>query len=130
MNQLIHLAAEAEGSFTNPLTWVQFGVLGLVVLGLLTGWLWPRPAVDRLKAEQEREREILLADKERLIRERDSALAQRDAVAQTMQEKWIPVVGDFINTSKALLAMLERTRYSSQQYPSQQHPPNDSPERG
>lgn len=27
---------------------IQYGALGLVVVGFIIGWIWPRPAVDRL----------------------------------------------------------------------------------
>jgi hypothetical protein len=30
------------------LTFAQFGVLGLVILSALSGWIWFRPAVDNL----------------------------------------------------------------------------------
>jgi hypothetical protein len=45
------IAQEATGS--DPVEWVQYGVLGLVVFGLLTGWLWARPAVDRIIREND-----------------------------------------------------------------------------
>ena len=32
------------------LDWVQFGVLGLVVIALIMGWLWAKPSVDQLLA--------------------------------------------------------------------------------
>ena len=87
------MLAEADSTaFTDPVTWVNFGVLGLIVLGLLTGWLWAKPAVDRLEKE-----------KDRAIAEREKADAQRDAMAQVLQDRLIPVVGDFISTTKALL---------------------------
>jgi uncharacterized membrane-anchored protein YhcB (DUF1043 family) len=31
--------------------WVQYGVLGLVVVGFLVGWIWARPAVQSIQAE-------------------------------------------------------------------------------
>jgi hypothetical protein len=111
VNRLLSAAADSGGSstdFTNPITWVQFGVLGLVALGFIVGKIHPQKTIDRMEKDHAAMVALLEADKDRLIRERDTIMAQRDAVAQTMQEKWIPVVGDFITTSKALLAMLER----------------------
>lgn len=33
---------------------VQYGVLGLVVLGFIAGWIWPKPSVDRLLRDNAR----------------------------------------------------------------------------
>lgn len=49
---LVLLGQEPSGQ--TPLDWVEFGVLGLVVVGLLTGLLWARPAVDRILRENDR----------------------------------------------------------------------------
>jgi hypothetical protein len=46
----------------NPLTFAQFGVLGLVVVGFMLGWIWAKPAVDRLQHDLDR----ALADLRRL----------------------------------------------------------------
>jgi hypothetical protein len=86
----------AEGDFADPLTWINFGALGLILLGLLTGWLWTKPSVDKLTAE-----------KDRAVAERERADAQRDAMAQVLQDKLLPVVGDFVSTTRALLPILQ-----------------------
>lgn len=90
------ILAQEGGSFADPLTWINFGTLGLVVLGLISGWLWTKPAVERLTAE-----------KDRVVREREEADAQRDAMAQVLQEKLLPMVGDFVTTTRALLPILQ-----------------------
>lgn len=36
------------------LSFAQFGVLGLIVVALLAGWLWPKPGVDRLQRDLDR----------------------------------------------------------------------------
>jgi hypothetical protein len=87
-------------------TYVNFGVLGLVVLSLVTGWLWTKPSVDRL--EQERDRAIA---------EREKAEAQRDAMAQVLQERLLPVVGDFISTTRSLLPILQQLQQLQQMIP-------------
>lgn len=61
------LAQAAPGSEVT--TWIQYGVLGLVVVGLLTGWLWPKPAVDRLLSENRECREEQSKQIEALIAE-------------------------------------------------------------
>lgn len=87
-------------------TFVNFGVLGLVVLSLLTGWLWTKPSVDRLEKERDR-----------AIAEREKAEAQRDAMAQVLQERLLPVVGDFINTTRSLLPILQQLQALQQMIP-------------
>lgn len=89
-------AAEAPG-IDSVTTWVNFGVLGIVVLSLITGWLYTKPSVDKLTEERDR-----------LIKEREKADAQRDAMANVLQEKLLPVVGDFIATTRALLPVLQQ----------------------
>lgn len=32
----------------------QYGVLGLIVIGFLVGWIWPKPSVDKLLADHSR----------------------------------------------------------------------------
>lgn len=93
------LAAETPG-LDNVATWVNFGVLGLVVLSLITGWLWTKPSVDKLQEERDR-----------AIREREKSDAQRDAMASVLQEKLLPVVGDFISTTRALLPVLQQLQH-------------------
>lgn len=90
------LAEAGESDFANPLTWVQFGVLGLVVLGFLTGWIHARPSVERLERERDR-----------LLTERDEFRDQRDAMAHLFQEKALPVLGDFLAVTRALLPALQ-----------------------
>jgi hypothetical protein len=46
-----HRVMAAEVS---PVDFVQYGVLGLVVLAILTGWLWAKPSVDRLLEDKKR----------------------------------------------------------------------------
>jgi hypothetical protein len=44
----------AAAAANEPLfQWIQFGVTGLVILGFLTGYIWPRPAVTKLLEDNE-----------------------------------------------------------------------------
>jgi hypothetical protein len=45
------------GTGFNPLTLLNFGVLGILVALLLFGWLWPKHAVDDLKKDKEKAEE-------------------------------------------------------------------------
>lgn len=99
-------AAGDTPALTDVTTWVNFGVLGLVVVGLLTGWFWTKPSVDKL-----------LEERDRAIKEREHADAQRDAMAQVLQERLLPVVGDFITTTRALLPVLQQFQQLQQMIP-------------
>lgn len=87
---------ELAQTVAEPSTWINFGVLGVIVFALITGWLWTRPSVDRLEQE-----------KQRAIAERDKAEAQRDAMATVLQDRLLPVVGEFVSTTRALLPILQ-----------------------
>lgn len=39
--------AQASGT-PGLVTFIQYGALGLVVIGFVIGWIWPKPSVDRL----------------------------------------------------------------------------------
>ncbi|MFD6068921.1 hypothetical protein [Amycolatopsis lurida] len=100
-----HAVLLAQAQF-DPTAYLNFGVLGLLVVSLLTGWLWTRPSVDRLTEE-----------KQRAIAEKDRAEAQRDAMAQVLQDRLLPVVSDFITTTKALMPLLQEIQQLQQMVP-------------
>lgn len=99
------LAADSA-AISDVTTWVNFGVLGLVVLSLITGWLWTKPSVDKLQEE-----------KDRAVKERERSDAQRDAMAQVLQDRLLPVVGDFITTTRALMPVLQQLQQLQQMIP-------------
>lgn len=66
----------ADSGSSLPLDFVQYGVLGLVILALLAGWLWTKPAVDQLRADMQR------------------ITAQRDALIEVYEKQVIPVLTD------------------------------------
>lgn len=66
---------------------LNFGVLGLVMLALLTGFLWPKPAV------------------ERVMKDKEAAEAQRDAMLDVYEERIIPLLSEV--QSKMIPAMTE-----------------------
>lgn len=71
----------------DPLDWLQYGVLGLVVVSFLFGWLWPRPSVEQLKRTIEQTR----AD-------REAVEAQRDLLIKCYEDKVIPALLDVQRT--------------------------------
>jgi hypothetical protein len=93
-------------TLTDVTTWVNFGVLGLVVLSLITGWLWTKPSVDKLQQE-----------KDRAVAEKIKAEQQRDQMAQVLQDRLLPVVGDFIVTTRALMPVLQQLQQLQQMIP-------------
>jgi len=82
--------------FSDPLTWINLGLAGVVIVLLLTGWLWAKPAVT-----------ALLAERDRLLEERNECRAQRDAMAELFQDKALPVLGEFLAVTKVLLPALQ-----------------------
>jgi hypothetical protein len=40
------IAAQAD-----PVLFAQYGILGIVVIGFVSGWLWAKPSVDRLQRD-------------------------------------------------------------------------------
>ena len=101
----MNLAADQPG-ISDVTTWVNFGVLGLVVASLITGFLWTKPSVEKL-----------IEERDRAIREREKADIQRDAMAQVLQDKLLPVVGDFITTTRALMPVLQQLQALQQMIP-------------
>jgi hypothetical protein len=85
------------GAGGDPLGWVNYGVMGLLIVGLVTGLFWVKPSVDNIKAERDR-----------ALAERDKADEQRDAMAFTFQKELLPVLTKFLTTTEALLPLLQR----------------------
>lgn len=42
----------------NPLSFIQYGILGVVLVMLLTGWLWAKPAVEEMMKRHEADRKL------------------------------------------------------------------------
>lgn len=70
--------------------WVQYGVLGGVVLAMLMGWMTPKPSTDRLERDKRRAEE------------------RRDHLVDSFQEDVIPALVEFNRVAAALLPLLQR----------------------
>lgn len=81
--------AQNGGSVGNPVDFVQYGVLGLIIIALISGWLWAKPAVERV-----------LTDKER-------AEQQRDDLLQVYEEKVMPALMESTTAIAALRPVME-----------------------
>lgn len=47
---------------TDPASFLtSYGILGVILMLILTGYLWPKPAVDELKKQHEADRILVLA---------------------------------------------------------------------
>jgi hypothetical protein len=82
---------------SDPVTWVQFGVTGMVIGALLTGWLWAKPAVDRL------------------IKDKEHAEAQRDRLLTVYEERIMPTMGEAVGTLKEVAPALAEIKIILQQ---------------
>lgn len=50
---------ETTPSITDPVaTLFQYGIVGMILILLLTGNLWPKPAVEQMMKKQEEERKL------------------------------------------------------------------------
>ncbi len=80
----IDLAQVAPAAGGDPiLTLVNLGIAGVIIIGMLTGRIWPQPGVRKLEEQVERER----ARAER-------AEAQRDALIATYEDRVLPVLAE------------------------------------
>lgn len=106
-------AAQGElGSDVMP--YLNYGVLGLLVIGAITGLIWFKPTVDRMLSSKD---EVLAAkdesiarlerERDRLITERDGAEEQRDAAIAVAQEKVVPLLVTFVSTTQTLIPLLQ-----------------------
>jgi hypothetical protein len=74
---------------------IQYGVLGLVLVALLLGWLWPKPSVDQLRR-----------DKEAAEKRAERAERQRDDLARELQST-LPVLNETTAAAKRMLPLLQ-----------------------
>lgn len=42
----------------DPLSFLQYGILGVILIMLLTGWLWAKPAVEEMQKRHAEERKL------------------------------------------------------------------------
>lgn len=76
--------------------YLNYGVLGILVLAIFMGWVWAKPSVDRI-----------IADRDRLLEEKHVAEEQRDAAVAIAQEKIVPLLTSFVSTMDALIPLLQ-----------------------
>lgn len=114
------------GDFTNPLTWINYGVLGLIFVGWATGWLHSKSEVQRLEAEIDRLREDIVRLRDEQVaevariraerdlatvvmrEERDRAQAKVDSMAEVYQTSLLPSLNKFLTTIEILMPFLQR----------------------
>lgn len=69
---------------------LNYGVLGILVLALLFGFVWAKPAVEDLKASKAK------------------AEQQRDEAVKLWQDNVIPLLQDFNEATKSLIPILQQ----------------------
>ena len=79
----------AEATFDPAGPLVSFGVLGIVLLLLLMGWLWAKPSVDRL------------------LKDYDAVVEQRDAWIRIVSTDVIPLLAAIKDQTLPALARIE-----------------------
>lgn len=94
--------------------YLNYGVLGLLVVGAITGLIWFKPTVDRMLASKD---EVLSAKNEsflRLVEERDRLIVERDqaeeqaaAAILIAQEKLVPLLVTFTSVAQTLIPLLQ-----------------------
>lgn len=68
---------------------IQIGVAGIVIVLFLAGYLWAKPAVDRL------------------IKDKERAEAQRDELLRVYEEKMLPALSDSIVVTRDLKPIIQ-----------------------
>lgn len=118
------------GDIASPLTWINYGVLGLLVLAFFTRRIAASGELEEKKADLIRLREEYLAEVARvraentaemarlrvehsealrqMREERDRALAKVDAMADTYKTELVPSLNKFLTTIEILLPLLQR----------------------
>ncbi len=87
----------AAGTDPSLIDWGQWGFSGIIVLGFVSGWLWAKPAVERLQKDLDR----ALADlREVRVEQRELETANREIV--------IPAIIRFIEVAEQLEKRLDK----------------------
>jgi hypothetical protein len=79
---------------------LSFGVLGIAAVLFGLGYIVPKNAVDRARAD-------LVKENERLIAEKNKAEEQRDAALGIAQTQIVPLLTSFVATTSALIPLLQ-----------------------
>lgn len=87
--------------------YLNYGVLGLLVIAIFLGWVWAKPSVDRVLEEKNAAITQLQAERDRLIDEKTQAEEQRDAAVSIAQDKIVPLLTTFISTTGTLIPLLQ-----------------------
>jgi hypothetical protein len=108
------LVAQATGNeeADTVLDWLQYGVLGLIVVAFVTGYIVPKPTVKQLIADRDfaaqqasKDRDATIA---RIMTDKAAAESARDKFNDINIREVIPAVTDFSRTVTMLLPLLQR----------------------
>lgn len=113
-------AADTPAGSTDPLVgWINYGVMGLLIVGLCLGFFWVKPSVDNLKeqittlrSERDAQVKTILEERDKmsvqLRAERDKALAKVDSMADVYHTSLLPGLNKFLSTIEILMPLLQR----------------------
>lgn len=92
--------SQPTASSTGIFEYIQYGVLGLVVVGFLVGFIWAKPAVDRL-----------IKDKEAAEHQRDQLIETYEKqvipLLQGVEEKMLPAISEMVQAVREMRRDLE-----------------------
>ena len=81
-----------QGPLDWPFSFVQYGILGIILIMLLTEWLWPKPAVEQMQKQHLAEKEMwearLLPVMERIAK----GLEENNVVSRTQTNELSEVI--------------------------------------
>lgn len=103
----ISAAAGDQGVAAELTPFLNLGVLGLLTVAIFMGWVWARPAVEKVVAEKDASIGRLEAERDRLIAEKAKAEEQRDAAIAIAQDKIVPLAATLVSTNSMLVPLLQ-----------------------
>lgn len=116
---MLHAADTPSGAADSLVGFLNYGVMGLLIIGLCLGFFWVKPSVDNLKEQittlrSERDSQVatILVERDKMAvqlrEERDRALAKVDAMADVYNTSLLPGLNKFLSTIEILMPLLQR----------------------
>ncbi len=98
-----------SGAGTDPLALAQWGVLGVILLAIITGYLWPKPAVDEMQKRYDADKAQVLADA-KLLRDELAEYRKTEATVYRQFHEQMALLESKLSTVIGLLEEDARTK--------------------